>query len=226
MKIMDKEEKRYNEMLSALRRRGQNRTLNSPRPVQTQKTPCSSWKQVTTGFQLKSVKQHIPREDVVAPILPQKKEADLVAAVKRFLEDNPLVVCPDGLAVRLDVPDRDPAKETPKANDPQSLEFRAKHLCGGHKYAFDVRRAQYAGCIAETLKFPAIVAEGADARFYLRRYKDQTLHIVIVSLPKDVVDAHVLGVAYQKKGDLVTQYPNIPTRNAETAQVIYKNPNL
>jgi hypothetical protein len=53
-----------------------------------------------------------------------------------------------------------------------------------------------------------------------------TLHIVIVSLPKDVGDAHVLGVAYQKKSDLVTQYPNIPTRNAEPAQVIYKNLNL
>ncbi len=223
---MNKDEKKYNEMLSALRRRGMARALNGPRPIQTQRTPCSSWKQVAAGFQLKSVKQHIPRENVAAPILPRKKEADLVAAVKEFLETHPRVVCPDGLVVRLDVPDRDPAKPIPEANDPQSLEFRAKHLCGGHKYAFDVRRAQYAGCIAATLESPAIVAESANARFYLRRYKDQTLHIVIVSLPKGAGDAHVLGVAYQKRSDLVTQYPNIPTINTETAQVIYKNPNI
>lgn len=153
--------------------------------------------------------------------------------MKDLLVRNPIVVGPDGVAVHLDIPDRDPEKQEREQNEPRTLEFRAKHLCGGHEYRFDIRRAQYAGCIVETLKCPAIIAEGNDRHFYLRRYKDKTLHIVIVSAPKSG-EVTVVGVAYEKNSDLVTQYPNIPAltasrfmvRNAENAQVFYKNKNL
>lgn len=118
------------------------------------------------------------------PYCHKKREADLISAVKDLLVRNPIVVGPDGIAVHLDIPDRDPEKQEREQNELRTLEFRAKHLCGGHEYRFDIRRAQYAGCIVETLKCPAIIAEGNDRHFYLRRYKDKTLHIVIVSAPK------------------------------------------
>lgn len=59
------------------------------------------------------------------------------------------------------------------------------------------------------------------------------MHVVIVSLPKEG-KATVVGVAYEKTSDLVTQYPNIPSlthglaknQNPENAQVIYKNKSL
>lgn len=230
---MGNDEKRFNELIAGLHRKSNRKALVAPKPIQTQKTPCSSWADVKQGFQLKSVKPFIPAESVPAPILPQKREPDLVSAVKDLLVRNPIVVGPDGVAVHLDVPDRDPEKQEREQNEQSTLEFRAKHLCGGHEYHFDTRRAQYAGCIVETLKHPAIIAEGNDKHFYLRRYKDRTLHIVIVSTPK-TSEATVVGVAYEKSSDLVTQYPNIPARtasrsgvrNAENAQVFYKNSNL
>lgn len=227
---MGNDEKRFNELISGMRRASKTKQLASPKPIQTQKTPCSSWMDVGIGFQLKSVKQYIPAEKVDAPIFRQTKEDELVAAVAAMLGANPIVDGPDGIAVHLNVPDRDPAKQEHEPNEKRTIEFRAKHLCGGHEYHFDVRRAQYAGCVVETLKHPAIIAEGNDKHFYLRRYKDRTLHVAIVTLPKDGA-ATVVGVAYEKNSDLVTQYPNIPAltanqsrvRNAENAQVIYKN---
>ena len=227
---MGNDEKRFNELITGMRRSSKTKPLATPRPIQTQKTPCSSWNEVGIGFQLKSVKPFIPAESVDAPILCQKKEAELVAAVVGLLKANPIVLGPDGVAVHLDVPDRDPEKSEHEANECRTTESRAKHLCGGHEYHFDIRRAQYAGCIVETLKSPAIIAEGNDRHFYLRRYKDRTLHVVISSLPVGGASS-VVGVAYEKNSDLVTQYPNIPALtsgnarrwNPEKAQVIYKN---
>lgn len=230
---MGNDEKRFNELIAGMRRSSKTKPLATPRPIQTQKTPCSSWNEVGIGFQLKSVKPFIPAESVDAPILCQKKEAELVAAVVGLLKANPIVLGPDGVAVHLDVPDRDPEKSEHEANECRTIEFRAKHLCGGHEYHFDIRRAQYAGCIVETLRSPAIIAEGNDRHFYLRRYKDRTLHVVISSLPVGG-ESSVVGVAYEKYSDLVTQYPNIPALtsgnarrwNPENAQVIYKNGNI
>lgn len=226
---MGNDEKRFNELISGMRRASKTRQLATPKPIQTQKTPCSSWADVGLGFQLKSVKPYIPAEKMDAPVFRQTKEEELVAAVAALLRANPVVVGPDGVAVHLDVPDR----EEHEVNENRTIEFRAKHLCGGHEYHFDIRRAQYAGCIVETLKHPTVIAEGNDKHFYLRRYKDKTLHVVIVSLPKDGT-ATVVGVAYEKVSDLVTQYPNIPAlttglpknRNPENAQVIYKKENF
>lgn len=230
---MGNDEKRFNELISGLRRASKTKQLTSPKPIQTQKTPCSSWEEVSQGFQLKSVKPFIPAEKIDAPIFRKTKENELVTAVANMLKTNPIVIGPDDVVVHLNVPDRDPAKQIHKSNEKRTIEFRAKHLCGGHEYRFDIRRAQYAGCIVETLKHPAIIAEGNDRHFYLRRYKDKTLHVVIVSLPKEG-KATVVGVAYEKTSDLVTQYPNIPSltlglaknQNPENAQVIYKNKSL
>lgn len=220
-------DKRFNEMLARLRRPSGTKTLKAPKPIQTQKTPCSSWEAVKNGFQLKSIKQFIPADSLVAPILPQKTEKTLVDAVEAFLKNFPMVIDPTGVYVKLNVFDRDPTNPAHTREEPRSLRFRAMHLCGGHEYSFDVRRARYSGCIVETIKNPAIIAEGNNKRFYLRRYKDRTLHVVIVSEPKNGI-AEIEEVAYQKTSDLVTQYPNIPAltnkHNPENAQVIYKRP--
>ena len=217
-------DKDLNEMLKGLRRKSDSRSLQKPRPIQTQKTPCSSWDEVGIGFQLKSIKQHIPAEQVSAPTLKSQSETALINAVENLLRANPVIVDPMGVGVKLDIPDRDPSNPHHSRNEPQSLKFRAMHLCGGHEYNFNLWRAQHAGCIVDTIKAPAIIAKGSNKRFYLRRYKDKTLHIVIVSEEKGI--ATVVGLAYQKSGDLVTQYPNIPAiqgNKSENAQVVYKN---
>lgn len=133
---MGNDEKRFNELIAGLHRKSNRKILAAPKPIQTQKTPCSSWADVKQGFQLKSVKPFIPAENVPAPILPQKREADLISAVKDLLVRNPIVVGPDGVAVHLDIPDRDPEKQEREQNELRTLEFRAKHLCGGHEYRF------------------------------------------------------------------------------------------
>lgn len=223
---MGSEEKNFNEMLKSLERGRVKRSLHAPRPIQTQKTPCTSWNEIRKGFQLKSIKGNIPAESVPAPVLTQKKESDLVHAVESLLEANEIVVDPEGLKIQLNVPDRDPEQPIHRPGEDRTLEFRAKHLCGGHNYKFDPRRAKYAGCIVETLTKPAIIAEGNGKRFYLRRYKDGTLHIVIVSKSLEGISV-VEGTAYQGRGELVTQYPNIPPQNKpEEAQVVYKNERL
>lgn len=220
-------EKDLNEMLKGFRRKDNSKCLKKPRPIQTQKTPCSSWSDVKKGCQLKSIKQYIPVESVNANILRAQTELALINAVENMLRSNPIVLDPTGVGIKLDIPDRDPRNSQHSRNEPRTLRFRAMHLCGGHNYKFDSWRAKHAGCIIDTIKEPAIIAKGSSKRFYLRRYKDKTLHIVIVSEEKG--SASVIGLAYQKSSDLVTQYPNIPAMQGdktEKAQVIYKNQNL
>lgn len=230
---MTSEGKAFNEMLAGLNRQHGIRELKAARPIQTQKTPCKSWLDVKKGCQLKSVKKHIPIENVNAPIINKTREQDLVDEVERLLSSNPVVVGPDGVAVKLNVADRNPMDAEHQPNESQSLRFRAMHLCGGHEYHFDTYRAKCAGCIIETIKKPAIIAEGNGKRFYLRRYKNKTLQIVITSAVKDSI-VTIEGIAYQKNSDLVTQYPDIPAwtglpdqrKNPENAQVVYKNETL
>lgn len=227
---MASEGKAFNEMLAGLSRRQGIRVLKVAKPIQTQKTPCKSWSDVKKGCQLKSVKCHIPIEKVEAPFINKSRERDLIDEIEQLLLSNPIVTGPDGVVVKLNVADRNPMDAEHRPNEAHSVRFRAMHLCGGHEYHFDVYRAKCAGCIIETIKNPAIIAEGNGKRFYLRRYKNKTLQIVITSAVKDSV-VTIEEIAYQKHSDLVTQYPDVPAltelpnqrKNSENAQVVYKN---
>lgn len=219
--------KDLNEMLKSIQRINNSKSLKKPRPLQTQKTPCSSWRDVKKGNQLKSIKQYIPTEPVSATTLKAQGEQKLISFVEKILSTTPVVVDPTGVGVKLNIPDRDPTNPQHSKKEPKTLRFRAMHLCGGHDYKFDLWRAKHAGCIIDTIKEPAIIAKGSGKRFYLRRYKDRTLHMVIAYEEKGC--ATVAGLAYQKSSDLVTQYPNIPAiqgYKTERAQVVYKNPKL
>ncbi len=117
--------------------------------------------------------------------------------VEDLILRNPMVEDPVNVLVQLNNPDRDSAILEYGPHEEHSLDFKVKHLCGGHEYKFDIRRAKYAGCIVDTIKKPAVIAEGNGHRFYLRRYKDGTLHIVITTLPKNG-ECELEGIGFQR----------------------------
>jgi len=219
---MGSSEKKYNELIkSFLSRPSQTRELKSAvKPIQTHKTTRSNWKEAQNGDSLDSVKGLIPKESAQANVIKLRSESKILSAVESLLTLNANVLGPDGVAVKLNVPDRDPS-DPPGSPSTKSVFNRAKHLCGGHDYEFDLDRAKYAGCIIDTITNAALIAESDDRRFYLRRYSNGLLHIVITNQAHEVV-----GQAYQKECDLLTQYLPKPAQSFNKAHVIYINTNI
>lgn len=210
---MSNDAKRYNEILKDLTSSSAagKRPLRAPQPLWTHCSHIHSWETVIMGCSLNEAKGFVPKEPLVPPLISAKTETEYIAAVLDLLNRVSSVTGPDGILVHLDVPDGN-------EDETKTLENRAKHLCGGHLHLFEKQRAQYAGCIVETLRHAALIAEQGSNRFYLRRYSKGLLHIVITT------GRIVTEQAFQRSCDLVTQYVPKPVKAFNQAKVIFKNP--
>lgn len=205
-------DKEYNELLASLRKdrtaNANTRELRAPKPLQTHSSKCNSWSAVAIGFTLNESKQYIPTEKIVVPSFTSKDENAYIQEVAAMLRREGSVKGPDGIAVKLDV------EET--IDGVASVENKARHLCGGHNYKFDEKRASFARFVPSTIGGAALVAAMDTNRFYLRRY-ESGLHVVITT------GELILGQAFQGKADLVTQYHPEPVKQFAMARVVYKN---
>jgi len=209
---MSNDAKRYNEILKDLTSSSAagKWPLRAPQPLWTHCSRIHSWETVVIGCTLNEAKGFVPKEPLLPPLISAKTETEYIAAIVSFLNQFSCVTGPDGLLVRLNVPDGN-------EGETKTLENRARHLCGGHLHLFEKQRAQYAGCIAETLGGAALIAEQGSNRFYLRRYSKGLLHIVITT------GCVVTEQAFQRSCDLVTQYVPKPVKTFNQAMVIFKN---
>lgn len=208
-------DKEFNEMLASLNSRQApgKRELRPPRPLQTHSSKCNSWSAVAINFTLNESKQHIPMEDVVVPLIEEKDENKFIEKVALLLTENPRIKGPDDIVVNLDVEEC--------IDGQYSVYNKARHLCGGHEYKFDLNRAKFACYIPATISRAALIAEmpNHENRFYLRRYKIG-MHIVITT------GTQILGQAFQRSCDLVTQYHPEPVKQFALARITYKNERL
>ncbi len=215
---MTSEAKAYNELLKSLsgRKNLKGREIQPPVIRQTHNSKCNSWADVKIGNTLNESKHCIPAENISPTFLSKTVEQDCINDVVALLSANSIVQGPDGVFVHLDVPEGE-------AGEVSTLENRARHLCGGHEYHFDKERAKYAGCIVSTVCSAALIAknENGDRRFYLRKYKNRFLHIVITTGDGE----RLIGQACQRSCDLITQYIPLPIQQFDGARIIYKNPN-
>lgn len=208
-------DKEFNEMLSSLQKgrkaKANTRELRAPKPLQTHSSKCNSWGAVAVGFTLNESKQYIPTEKLNVPLFASKDEDSYVVEVANMLRSNSSIKGPDGVTVKLDVAE--------SIEGVASVENKARHLCGGHNYKFDKKRAAFARFVPSTISGAALVAAMDTNRFYLRRY-ESGLHVVITT------GEQILGQAFQGKADLVTQYHPEPIKQFALARVVYKNENL